>query len=199
MRIAYEKILSLGVDLGLLSAGKVPNRTMDGPYASWATKDEFCWYTIPISGTLNQGQPVVIDITQLGPNANPAQAEFCLPNSNANSSQLCFGCYQGASIVNPSGAVVKKVLIQVRQSGYGIVYAGAVTAGVAVTVGGQLVLDATHDYAVQATAAQALGPVVGIALATGGVTAKGGTIISVPGSGATITTVNAFIQTTSGA
>lgn len=192
-----KRMLNLGVDLSI-HAAKVPNRVMDGPYASWSTKDDFVWFTIPISGTLNQGQPVAIDVTQLGPNASPAQAEYTVPNSNANSSQDCLGCYQGASIVNPSGTVTLRVLIQVRQAGYGVVYAGAVTAGVAVTVGGQLVLDATHDAAVQAATAQILGPVVGIALATGSVTAKGGTLIAVPGSGFSTLLINAYIQTLSG-
>lgn len=197
MRIAYEQLLSLGVDLTLHTA-KVPGRTMDGLYASWATKDDFVWFTIPISGTLNQGQPVAIDVTQLGPNANPAQAEYCVPNSNAASTQLCYGCYQGPAIVNPSASVAKKVLIEVRQSGYGVVYAGAITAGVAVTVGGALSLDATHDFAVQTAAAVAGGAMVGYALATGAVTAKGATIIAVPGSGSTTLLVNALIQTFNG-
>lgn len=195
--VQMKRMLSLGVDLAL-HAAKSPNRTMDGPYASWATEDDFVWFTIPTGGTLNQGQPVALDVTQLGPNANPAQSEYTVPNSNANSSQDCLGCYQGANIVNPSGTVTLRVLIQVRQSGYGVVYAGAVTAGVAVTVGGQLVLDATHDYAVQSAAAQITGPVVGIALATGAVVAKGATIIAVPGSGATTLLVNAYIQTLRG-
>lgn len=198
MRIAYEKILSLGVDLSL-HAAKTPNRTMDGPYASWATKDDFVWFTIPTSGTLNQGQPVVLDVTQLGPNAATAQAEYCLPNSNANSTQLCIGVYQGASVTNSSGSVTKKVLIQVRQTGYGVVYAGAIAAGVAVTVGGALSLDATHDFAVQTAAAVAGGAMVGYALATGSTTAKGGSLIAVPGSGSTTLLVNAFIQTYAGA
>lgn len=197
MRIAYEQLLNLGVDLTLHSS-KSPNRTVDGPFASWTTKDDFVWFTIPISGTLNQGQPVVIDVTQLGPNAAAAQSEYCLPNSNANSTQLCYGCYQGAAIVNPSASVAKKVLIEVRQQGYGVVYAGAIAAGVAVTVGGALSLDATHDFAVQTAAAVAGGAMVGYALATGSTTAKGGSLIAVPGSGSTTLLINALIQTFAG-
>ena len=203
MRFDTQRVMalpSLGFDLSLHASGKFPNRTMDGPFASWATQDESCFYTIPISGTLNQGQPVVIDPTSLGPNtATGAVAEQCLPNSNANSSQLCFGCYQGANIVNPSGTVVKKVLINIRQLGYGVIYAGSVAAGTAVTVGGYLALDTTHDFAVQSGSRGVLGTEVGIALATGAVVTKGATLIAVPGSGTSTLLINGFIQTQIGA
>lgn len=197
-KIPYAQLLNLGIDLSL-HAAKTPNRTMDGPFAAWATKDDFVWYTIPTSGTLNQGQPVVIDVTQLGPNASPAQAEYCIPNSNSNSTQLCVGVYQGAAQTNPSASVTKRVLIQVRQQGYGQVYAGAIAAGVAVTVGGALSLDTTHDFAIQTAASQPGAAMVGYALATGSTTAKGATLITVPGSGSTTLLVNAFIQTFAGA
>ena len=151
-----------------------------------------CVVRIPVSTTLNTGQALSRDVTVF-PGTTGAD-RVCLPN-DANAGGV-YGVYQGPPIVNPSGTVVMNVPITVRQRGYGQVYAAAVTAGVAVTVGGSLGVAATNASALQTAAANAPGGYVGTALATGAVTAKGATIITVPGSGQTNLLVNAYIVCT---
>lgn len=149
-------------------------------------------FAIPASGTLATGQGFARDVTQF-PSATGADTVVLPTNANAGPVQ---GVYQGPPIVNPSSTATLPVDIVMRVRGYGQALAAAVTAGVAVTVGGFLGMVATNASILQSAAAPANGAWVGTALATGGVTAKGGTIITVPGSGQTNLLVNAFIDCT---
>lgn len=57
-------------DLQLHAASKNPSRVIDGPYANWADTDELCQISLANNGQIQLGQPVCIDVTQLGPDAN---------------------------------------------------------------------------------------------------------------------------------
>ncbi len=64
-------------DLQQFGAAKNPSRVIDGPYANWADTDELCQISLANGSTIQLGQPVCIDVTQLGPDAN-------IPNNAAN-------------------------------------------------------------------------------------------------------------------
>lgn len=147
-------------------------------------------YTIPASGTLLTGQPLCRDVTQI---PSSAGADICVLPNNANAG-TCIGVYQGPNITNPSSTATLVVDIEVITDGWGVVLAGAATAGVAVTVGGALVVASSQSVALQ-SASPTFQTYIGQAVATGAVTAKGATIIAVPGSGITTQLVNAQINT----
>jgi len=91
-----------------------------------------------------------------------------LPTS-ANAGPLV-GVYQGPTITNPATAATAFFPIDLRVMGYGLVLAGALTAGVAVATNGQLVIttfpSAANAFATQvAKAAIAPGTNVGICTA----------------------------------
>lgn len=150
-----------------------------------------CVVTLAASGTLNTGQSVCRDVTAF-PSSTGADAVVLPTNANAGT---VYGVYQGPPITNPSSTATLSVPITVRQRGYGVVYAAAVTAGTAVTVGGLLQMVNTNNSTLQATTPTA-GNYVGTALATGAVTTKGASIITVPGSGQTNLLINAYIVCT---
>lgn len=147
-----------------------------------------CVVTLPASGVLQQGGAVCRDVTVF-PSSTGAD-KVVLP-SNANAGTV-YGIYQGPTITNPSSTAAASYPITVRQRGYGQVYAAAVAAGTAVTVGGLLQMVNTNNSVLQATTPTA-GNYVGTALATGAVTTKGASIITVPGSSQTNLLINAYI------
>jgi hypothetical protein len=147
--------------------------------------------TIPASGTLATGQCLARDCTLF---PSTAGADGCVLPTNASAGPI-MGVYQGPAIVNPSSTATLGVDVVLRQHGYGVALAAAVTAGTAVTVGGLLNMQAANNSAIQAaTLLGVLSTYVGIALATGSVTAKGSTLITVPGSGQTNLLVNCYIN-----
>lgn len=173
-----------------MASAKIPAKIIDGPNAAWDTSDTFCQITIAAAGTLQQGMPVLLLVSSLGPNATTPVCEQVV-KANGTGAGPVFGVYQGPNITNGSSAAVTYT-IQVRTSGYGVVYAGAVAAGTAVTVGGSLVVTSANPFATEGSAT--IFATVGVALATGAVTAPGASLIAVPGSGTTNLLVNALIQ-----
>lgn len=147
-------------------------------------------FNIPTSASLTTGQAFARDVTQF-PSAAGADV-LCLPN-NANAGPI-MGVYQGPPIANPSSTNTLGVDVVYRSRGYGVANAAAVTAGVAVTVGGFLSMATNNASILQVGAAPANGVSVGVAMATGGVTAKGATLITVPGSGQTNLLINAYLN-----
>lgn len=62
-----------------MAASKSPSRAIDGPYANWADTDELCQISLANNGTIQLGQPVCIDLSQLGPDANVPNNAAALP------------------------------------------------------------------------------------------------------------------------
>lgn len=142
--------------------------------------------TLANGASLLQGQVVCRDMTQI-PSA--AGADIAVKPSSTNAG-FPIGVYQGATITNNTG-VSQTYDLEVQVWGWGVVSAQAKFGGVAVKVGDSLILNGTDDAPISGTAA--LNVKIGQAVATGAVTAKAATIITVPGSGATVALVNCFI------
>ncbi|MFZ1075391.1 MAG: hypothetical protein WAN50_03400 [Minisyncoccia bacterium] len=172
-----------------MSSGKAPSRVIDGPYANWGTDDEIGQFALANNGTLKIGQPVAIDVTQLGPDNNIPNNGAALPlcerlvaTTSANAGPL-FGVVTGVTQLPSSGVKLTNVNgvptytnttgstvilpITVRQTGWAYVYAGAVSiasSGSSITVGSKLVSSTTQPFAVNGTAA--IGSTIGFALAS---------------------------------
>lgn len=159
-----------------------PGAILDGLYARTEGTTWEALITLANGATLNQGQVVSRDQTALVGNfqATP-QGDVVVVPSNTNA-VAPVGVYVGATFTNSTGAS-QQYKITLQREGVCQVRAQAKTAGTAVTVGSTLILNGTDDAPISGTAA--LGVTIGVVLATGAVTAKGGTIIAVPGSGAT--------------
>lgn len=54
-------------------------RVIDGPFAAWDTGDTPCQFVLANNSTLKLGQPVCIDVTQLGPDQNVPNNAAALP------------------------------------------------------------------------------------------------------------------------
>lgn len=94
------------MDLSLCTAEKAPGRMIDGPYANWATQDEQAQVVLTNNSTLKLGQPLCLDVTQLGPDNNVPNNSAQLPTcerlvitTNANAGPI-FGVISGI----PGGA-----------------------------------------------------------------------------------------------
>lgn len=59
-----------------MPVGKAPSRVIDGPYAQWDNADVSCQIVLSNNSSIKIGQPVCLDVTQLGPDNN-------VPNNNA--------------------------------------------------------------------------------------------------------------------
>jgi hypothetical protein len=172
-----------------MSASKTPGRIIDGPYAAWGTADEDCQIVLTNGSTVKLGQPLAIDVTQLGPDQNVPnngallpQCERVVATTSGNAGPL-FGVVKdvpgaptGVTVstvsgvrtwTNSSGATLT-LNVQVRQTGYGLVYAGTAaigqTGGNSILVGSKLITTTAQTFAIQGTAA--IGTTVGYALAT---------------------------------
>lgn len=164
-----------------MSTGKAPSRVTDGPYANWGTNDEVGQVSLTNGSTLKLGQPLCIDVTQLGPDnnvpnngANLPLCERLVATSNANAGPV-FGVITGLGNVLPSGVVLSQVAgvptwtnssgatlvvtVTVRQLGWAYVFAGiaggltTATAGRAVKIGDPLVVSTSKTYAVSSSIA----------------------------------------------
>ena len=174
---------------------KTGNANVTGPNASGEYFDVGCVLSLANGATCAQGQVLCVDVTKkVGQSpvetANSGFADQVVLPSSGNAGPV-YGVYQGAAFTNNTGST-QNYIIDVRQEGAGVVSAEAKTAGTAVTVGGALILNGTDAFPIQGSAA--LGVRVGYATATGAVSTKGATIIAVPGSGTTVTVINAYIQ-----
>lgn len=112
-----------------MGAAKNPSRVIDGPYANWGDQDELCQISLANNATIQLGQPVALDVTQLGPDANVPNNASALPlcervvaTTSANAGAL-FGVvsnvvlpakgltlsyvngFSGATVTNAAGAV----------------------------------------------------------------------------------------------
>jgi hypothetical protein len=171
-----------------MSTGKT-TRQIDGPNANWGADDEIGAITLAANATVKLGQPLSIDVTQLGPDNNVPNNGAALPlgerlvaTTSANAGAL-FGVVTQVqtplpknlsltyvngvpTYTNISGSNLT-VVVWVRQLGWAYVYAGAVSiasSGASILVGSTLVTSTTQPFAVAGTAA--IGSTVGIALAT---------------------------------
>jgi hypothetical protein len=163
-----------------MSAGKT-SRVTDGPYANWGSDDDTAQIVLANGATLKLGQPLCIDVTQLGPDQNVPnnaallpQCERLVATTSSNAGPLfgvLTGVTQGALTTAPQVAGLKltsvngiptwtnstgsnfTVTIQVRQVGWAYVYAGTVTGGRAVKIGDPLVLSTTSAFAVSSSTA----------------------------------------------
>lgn len=174
---------------------KIGQANLTGPNASGEYYYKGCVLTLANGATCAAGQVVCIDMTaKVGKSpaetANSGYGDQVVLPSSANAGRV-YGVYQGSAFTNNSGAS-QTYELQVLTEGAGVVSAQAKTAGAAVNVGSNLILNGTDQYPIAGSAA--LGVSVGQATATGAVTAKGAAIITVPGSGATVTLINAYIQ-----
>lgn len=176
-------------DLQLFGAAKTPGRVIDGPTANWATGDENAKISLANNGTLKLGQPLCIDVTQLGPDQNVPnnaaalpQCEYLVATTSANAGPF-FGVVstvQGnptgikqstvsgvPTWTNTSGSTLV-VPITVRQLGFAYIYAGTAaigqTGGNSILVGSTLITTSAQTFAIQGTAA--IGSTIGTALAT---------------------------------
>lgn len=62
-----------------MSIGKSPSRVIDGPYANWGADDEIGVVSLTNNSILYLGQPLCIDVTQFGPDANVPNNGALLP------------------------------------------------------------------------------------------------------------------------
>lgn len=174
---------------------KVGNANLTGPNASGEYGYLACVLTLANAATLLQGQVVCIDVTQKvgrspAETANSGQGDMVVLPSSGNAG-LAFGVYQGAPFTNSTGASATYE-ITVLADGAGVVSAQAKAAGTAVKVGDTLILNGTDNAPISGSAA--LNVSIGQVTATGAVTAKAASIITVPGSGATVQMVNCYIS-----
>lgn len=132
-----------------------------------------CVVLLAPGATLATGQVVMRDVTAF---PNMTGADHCVLPTSANAGPV-YGVYQGPPITN-GGTVATEYAVIVMREGYGQVLANGATA---VTVGGFVLI----GVALQATGGAAEGNAntqIGIALATGIVTAKGATILAAAGN-----------------
>lgn len=190
-----------------MSASKSPSRIIDGPYASWAQADENCRISLTNNSTIKLGQPVCIDVTQLGPDQNVPnngvalpQCEFVVATTSGNAGPV-FGVVSGivgnpvgvtgpANVngvptwTNKSGSTLL-VTLQVRQLGYAYVWAGTAAIGQpggnSILVGSTLLTTSAQAFAIQGTAA--IATTIGTALGTAINTNEGGIVAGVPTAG----------------
>lgn len=178
------------------------NPSVGAPFAMCEYEDWGCTVVIPASGSIPQGSVLYRDSTalvgesgQMGTSAPATLSDICVLGNSANAAagSPAYGVYQGPTITNPSSTATLTVTILVRRRGQGVVLATAKTAGTAVTVNGSLIGEpGTDQFTLQGAAA--LNKTIGVAAATGAVTALGASLIAVPGSGQTNTLINAFID-----
>ena len=174
-----------------MSASKAPSRTLDGPYASFATYDEQAQVVLANGAAIVLGQPLCLDLTNLGPDNNvanngaaSAQAERLVFTNSANAGPL-FGVFLGFPLggapkgfsltvasatnggaqtyTNNSGATIVAT-VNVRQTGWGYVFVGLTAAGTTVAVGSTLIISAAQVFAL--VGAPSIQKTVGNALAT---------------------------------
>lgn len=172
-----------------MAGNKGPGRVIDGPYANWGSEDEIGQISLAAGATLKLGQPVAIDVTQLGPDNNVPNNAAALPlcervvaTTSANAGPL-FGIITAVTQIPSSGVPLTNVQgvptwtnntgstiilpLTVRQLGWAYVYAGAVgiaAGGSSVIVNSKLIASTTQAFAVNGTAA--IGTFIGTALAT---------------------------------
>lgn len=175
---------------------KIGNANLTGPNASGEYIYKSAVLSLANAAVCAQGQVLCIDTTKkVGQSpAETANSGFgdqvVLPT--ATGAGKVFGVYQGPTITNSTGAT-QNYEVSLLVKGAGVVLAQAKTAGTAVTVGGILALDSTPTlYPIQ-NATFDYQRTVGMATATGAVVTSGATIIAVPGSGQTITLINAYL------
>lgn len=192
-----------------MSAGKTP-RVTDGPYANWGADDEIGTISLANGATLALGQPLCLDVTQLGPDNNVpnngaqlALAERLVAATSGNAGAL-FGVLTGITVGLPTGVTLTQVAgvptwtnssgaaviltCQFRQLGWAYVFAGsAATAatGRAVKIGDPLVVNATQANAVSSNVALggALPPGQTVGYALGTAINTNQAQIPVPGNG----------------
>jgi hypothetical protein len=167
---------------------KSPGRVIDGPYAAWGAYDEAAQVVLASGATLVVGQPLCLDLTNLGPDNNIpnngaalAQCERLVATTSANAGPV-FGVFTGF----PNGAIPSGVAltvsgglmtytnnntnsvtaaVNVKQSGWGYVYAGTASSSpAAISVNSSLIISSSYAYAIAGTAA--ILKTVGTALAT---------------------------------
>jgi hypothetical protein len=171
-----------------MSTGKT-SRAIDGPYANWGADDEIGTIVLASSATLKLGQPLALDVTQLGPDNNVPNNAANLPlperlvaTTSANAGPL-FGVVTSVqtpvsktfsltyvngvpTYTNLTGSNLT-VTVWVRQLGWAYVYAGAVSiasSGASILVGSTLVSSTTQPFGVAGTSG--IGSTIGFALAT---------------------------------
>lgn len=193
-----------------MSTGKT-SRVTDGPYANWGADDEVGQVSLANGSTLKLGQPLCVDVTQLGPDnnvpnngANLALCERLVACTSGNAGAL-FGVLTGITVSLPKGVTFAKIggiptwtnssgaavilTVTVRQLGWAYVYAGTITGGRAVKIGDPLVVNSSNAFAVTSSVAiggtQAIGQGVGTALGTAINTVQGG----IPAASGSIPTV----------
>ena len=142
-----------------------------------------CVLELAAGAVCAQGQPVARDVTAF---PSVKGADMVVLPTDPLAVPTIYGVYQGPAFTNSSGARANYP-IQVRSVGQGVVSASGATA--AVNVGSNLIINAAN-LAAQAAAA-AMGVNVGLALASGSVTAKGAQLIASAGAA---TLINAAIR-----
>ena len=176
-----------------MSASKTPGRVIDGPYAAWAQTDEVAQIVLAAAATLVLGQPLCLDLTNLGPDNNVpnnaaalSQCERLVATTSANAGPV-FGVFIGfpnASLpkgiaaptvssatnggaptyTNNSGATITAT-VNIRKSGWGYVFAGTASSSpTAITVFSKMIISASYPYAIVGTPAPFAS--VGAAIAT---------------------------------
>jgi hypothetical protein len=174
-----------------MSTGKT-SRVTDGPYANWGADDEIGQISLANGATLKLGQPLCVDVTQLGPDNNVpnngAQLALCerlVACTSGNAGPL-FGVLTGITVGLPKGVTLTTVggiptwtnssgaavvlTVSVRQLGWAYVYAGTIASGRAVKIGDPLIITSANAFAVSSSVAiggnQPIGQGVGTALGT---------------------------------
>lgn len=163
-----------------MSAGKT-SRVTDGPYANWGSDDDTAQFVMAPGVSLRLGQPLCIDVTQLGPDQNVPNNAALLPQCerlvlstsgnagplfgvltsiSANASaggpqvqQLQFKPINGIPTWTNNSASNYIATVSVRQVGWAYVYAGTVTGGRAVKIGDPLIVNSSNAFAVAASVA----------------------------------------------
>ena len=186
-----------------MSAGKT-SRVTDGPYANWGSDDDVGQFVLAAGAVLRLGQPMCLDVTQLGPDQNVpnngallAQCERCVLPTSVNAGPL-FGVLTSIGAAFTSGQTASltqsiiggiptwtnktpsnvTVTFSVRQLGWAYVYAGTITGGRAVKIGDPLIITSSNAFAVSSSVGLGggtpLGQTVGTALGTAINTTEGG-------------------------
>ncbi len=183
-----------------MSSGKAPGRVIDGPYANWGSDDDIGQVVLSNGANLKLGQPLCIDVTQLGPDQNVPNNAALLPQcerlvaaTSVNAGTL-FGVLTSIGTNVPKGLVLANISgiptwtnssgspmvipLTVRQLGWAYVYAGTVTGGRAVKIGDPLVVTSANAFAVSNSTgiggSTPFGQTVGTALGTAIRTTEGG-------------------------
>jgi hypothetical protein len=140
------------------------------PFACTEFMDATAQIQLANAAVLQQGAVVCRDITQIvglpglvGTSATASQTDQVLLPASANAGRI-FGVYQGPTITNATGSPVTYTL-DFRKIGPGLVYAAAVSAGTAITIGANLIAQPTTSSNV-IVGAFATGKEVGMVIAT---------------------------------